>query len=106
MKRACGLLLAVILLAGCGDDTKNFDEKRMNTRFDALDYQMSDLEISQPPYVENLERLTRRYLALIHEYEDELGADEVKSRLGEKAAELEAYCLSCATTLEREREKY
>ena len=106
MKRACGLLLAVILLAGCGDDTPNVDRKRMNARFDTLNYQMSDAELAPPPYVENLERLTRRYLALIHEYEDTLGADEIKNRLAEKASELEDYCLSCATTLRSEREKY
>ena len=106
MKRACGLVLAVILIAGCGDDKPNVDTKRMNARFNTLNYQISDIELGPPPYVDHLELLTRRYLALIHEYEDTLGADEIKNRLAAKASELEAYCLSCAGTLEREREKF
>src|SRR5262245_11669705 len=107
MKRACGLLLAVILLAGCGDDNQSAaDMQRMNDRFATLDYQMSDVELGPPPYVDHLELLTRRYLALIHEYEDELGLDKVKNRLTAKSAELEEFCLSCAGTLIREREKY
>jgi hypothetical protein len=56
--------------------------------------------------VDNLERLTRRYIALIHEYEDELGADEIEARLQEKSGELEPYCLPCVTLVDSERVKY
>ena len=106
MKRAGGLLLAAIVLAGCGSDEPTAAEKRMNERFDQVDYLMKDVEISQPPYVDNLERLTRRYLALIREYEDELGADEIKARLQEKSGELEPYCLPCVTLVDNERARY
>ena len=106
MKRACGLLLAVVVLAGCGVDEPTAAEKRMNVRFDRLDYQMGNVEVSAPPYQDNLERLTRRYIALIHEYEDELGANEIKTRLQQKSEELDDYCLPCATTVDRERARY
>jgi hypothetical protein len=106
MKRACGLLLGVIVLAGCGADEPTAAEKRMNIRFDRLDYLMGNVEISAPPYQENLERLTRRYIALIHEYEDELGPEEIKNRLQQKSEELDDYCLPCAATVDRERDRY
>ena len=106
MKRACGLLLAAIVLAGCGADEPTAGEKRVNVRFDRLDYLMGNVEISAPPYQDNLERLTRRYIALIHEYEDELGANEIKTRLQQKSEELDDYCLPCATTVDRERARY
>ena len=106
MKRACGLLLAVIVLAGCGGAEPTAAEKRMNVRFDRLDYLMGNVEISAPPYQANLERLTRRYIALIREYEDELGPDEIKRRLEQKSEEVDDYCLPCATTIDRERARY
>jgi hypothetical protein len=106
MKRACGLLLAVIVLAGCGSDEPTAAEKRMNVRFDRVDYEMGNVEISAPPYQENLEQLTRRYIALIHEYQDELGADEIKKRLEQKSDELDDYCLPCASTVDQERARY
>ena len=68
MKRVCGLLLAVIFLAGCGSDEPTAAEKRMQLKFDQLDYEMGNVEISAPPYQENLQRLTTKYIALIHQY--------------------------------------
>ena len=106
MRRACGLVLAVIVLAGCGGDEPTAAEKRMNLRFDRLDYRMGNVEVSAPPYQANLEQLTRRYLALIHEYEDLLGADEIKKRLEQKSEELDDYCLPCATIVDSERARY
>lgn len=57
-------------------------------------------------YNENLETLTQEYLQAIRKYDDDLGDDEVKQRLADKAAEIQPYCLPCAGTLESEREKY
>ena len=54
----------------------------------------------------HLERLTRQYITLVHEYEDQLGTVEVRRRLVQKAEELAPYCLSCTTTLDDERKKY
>jgi hypothetical protein len=96
----------VILLAGCGSDEPTAAEKRMDARFVNVDATMGNVMIHPPPYQENLERLTRRYIALIREYEDELGDDEAKRRLEDKSAELSPYCLPCVTTLDLEAEKY
>ena len=96
----------MVLLAGCGGDEPTAAEKRMEARFADVDSTMGNVEISAPPYQENLERLTRRYIALIREYDDELGDDEVKRRLADKSAELSPYCLPCVTTLDLEAEKY
>jgi hypothetical protein len=106
MKRVCGLLLAVTFLAGCGSDEPTAAEKRMQLKFDRLDYEMGNVEISAPPYQENLQRLTTKYIALIHQYEDELGTDEVKKRLEDKALELDDYCLPCSGAMDAERAKY
>jgi hypothetical protein len=100
------VLLAVAVLAGCGSDEPTAAEKRMNNRFDELDYTMGNVEISAPPYQDNLMTLTRRYVALIREYADELGDDEVKKRLEDKALELGPYCLPCVTVVDLEAEKY
>ena len=106
MKSACGLLLAVVVLAGCGGDEPTAAEKRMKMRFDTLDYTMSNVEMSAPPFQENLMRLTRRYIALIREYADELGDDEVKKRLEDKSLNFGPYCLPCVTMVDREAERY
>jgi hypothetical protein len=107
MKGACGALLAAVMLAGCGGGREpTAAEKHMNSRFDQLDYTMGNVEISAPPFQENLMRLTRRYIALIREYADELGDDEVRKRLEDKAFELSPYCLPCMTMVDLEAQKY
>ena len=102
MKIAGVLLLAAVLLAGCGASVST---KAMDTKFAKVDYDMASVEDGKTPGV-HLERLTRQYIALIHEYEDQLGTDEVKRRLAQKAAALSPYCLSCTTMLDDERKKY
>jgi hypothetical protein len=106
MKSACGVLLVAVVLAGCGAHEPSADEKRMNTKFDKLDYTMGNVEISAPPFQENLMRLTRSYIALIREYADDLGDDEVRKRLEDKAFELSPYCLPCVTMVDLEAQKY
>jgi hypothetical protein len=50
--------------------------------------------------------LTRRYIALIGEYADELGDDEVSKRLKDKTFELGPYCQACVTMVDLEARKY
>jgi hypothetical protein len=105
MRRAAALLLLPILLAGCGQG--NPDERTMKNRFERLDYSIATLETVTSPYNEqNFERLTRRYIALVHEYADQLGADGAQRRLADKATELEPFCLPCTGTLNDEAKKY
>ena len=101
-------LLAVAFLGGCrGDDRQSAAEKAaMDARFAELDYAISNVTLSQPPYQENLEPLIDQYVATIRKYADDLGDDEVNRRLAEKAAELEPFCLPCVGVLDRERENH
>jgi hypothetical protein len=96
------LLLAAVLLVGCGQDTS---VKAMNAKFAKVDYDMATIETGATPH-EHLARLTRQYIALTREYGDQLGTEEVKRRLAEKARELAPYCLPCTATLDNERKKY
>lgn len=102
MKIATVLLFAAVLLAGCGPSQSS---KAMDAKFAKVDYDMASIEDGKTPG-EHLEKLTRKYIALIHEYDDQLGTDEVKRLLAEKAAALAPYCLSCTTMLDDERKKY
>ena len=108
MARAAAVVLGTVLLAGCAFGTNERSEaaKEANIEFQRLDYQMSNVELSAPPFQERLERLTTRYIALIREYDEDIGDDEVKKRLEEKAFELSSYCLPCTGMLDSEREKY
>ena len=102
------LILAATLLAGCrgGDHQSAAQKSAMDARFAELDYAISNATLSQPPYEEHLDPLIKRYVATIRKYADDLGDDEVKQRLAEKAAEVEPFCVPCAGVLDREREKY
>jgi hypothetical protein len=78
----------------------------MNARFAEIDYAISNVTLSAPPYQENLDPLTDQYVEAIEQYADDLGDNEVKRRLEEKAAEVAPFCLPCADVLDWEREKY
>jgi len=107
MKTSAGLLLAAALLVGCGGHKQSAAEKAaMEARFAELDYAMSSVTLSAPPYNENLEGLTEQYVKAIRKYHDDLGDDELKRRLADKAVELAPYCLPCVGMLDQEREKY
>ena len=102
MKTAGVLLLGAVLLAGCGTAAST---NAMDAKFDKVDYEMASIEEGETTG-EHLERLTRQYVALIREYADELGDDEVKKRLEDKAFELGPYCLPCVTIVDLEAQKY
>jgi hypothetical protein len=104
MRRAAGLLLVAILLAGCGKQSA--PEKGMNAKFEKLDYTMATWENLAAPYGTDLAKATQQYIALIREYADQLGPDEAKRRLVEKGDEVGPYCLPCKGTLYDEARKY
>jgi len=98
-------LSAVVLLAGCGgnDDAA---KRAMQLKFQQIDYKMASMETSAAPFSTNLQEATQQYIALVHDYDDELGAKEAQRRLVEKGDEMGPYCLPCKTTLYEEAGKY
>ena len=102
MKLAGVLLVAAVLLVGCGQAAS---EDAIKAKFAKVDYDMATIEEGKTTG-EHLVRLTRRYIALTREYADELGDDEVRRRLEDKAFELGPYCLPCVTMVDLEAQKY
>ena len=98
-----GLLLPVILLAGCGQDNP---PENMNAKFEKLDYQIAARETVAAPSDPSIARLTREYAALVRKYASELGPAEAKRRLTREADEVGQYCLACAATLYDAAKKY
>ena len=100
------LLLATLLLAGCGGGSG--DRKAMEVKFEKLDYQISTLETlhggtyNQPHF----EQATQQYIALVHQYADLLGPKEARQRLTEASDGIAPYCLPCAGVLTEEAKKF
>jgi hypothetical protein len=101
-----GVLLLAAVLAGCGGDDDAAAEKAMDIKFQQIDYKIATMETLAAPYTDNLEAATQQYIALVHDYDDELGPKEAQRRLVEKGDELGPYCLPCKTTLYQEAGKY
>jgi hypothetical protein len=104
--RLAVVLLAASLLSGCGDN-RSADEKTMDTKFERIDFEISTLETVTSSYnTDHFVAATRRYIALVDEYSDLLGADEAKRRLNDESDTLSSYCLPCAGMLAEEASKY
>jgi hypothetical protein len=97
------VLVAALLVAGCGTGrTGAMDEK-----FQKIDFEFSTLETVNSAYnMDDFLRETRKYIALVRQYADQLGADEARRRLREKGDELSGYCLPCSANLASEALKY
>jgi len=79
----------------------------MNHKFERLDFQISTLETINSSYNEqHFARLTQKYIALVHQYADQLGRDEARRRLVELGDELDPYCLPCTGVLYIEAKKF
>ena len=106
MKRLLvGVLLAVALPAGCGED----DSARASrsTTSSSARFQDDALRDRKSAYNQgHLEDATKEYVALARRYADVLGHDEIKRRLNAKAEELSSYCLPCSGALTEEAKKY
>jgi hypothetical protein len=103
LTRVAGLLLVVLMLAGCGQK----DTTAMNHKFEKLDFQISTLETINSSYnQQHFAVLTQKYIALVHEYEGTLGKDEARQRLVQLGDELDSYCLPCTGVLYIEAKKF
>ena len=100
------LLLAVPLLAACGNDSA--DRKAMETKFEQLDFKLTTYEqaTSSTYNLPHFTRATKQYIALVRQYKDVLGPKEAKRRLTEERDGIAPYCLPCAGTLDDELKKY
>jgi hypothetical protein len=102
MTRIAGLLLVVLLLAGCGQG----DTTAREHKFEQLDFKIAGLETINSQYnQQHFAELTQKYIALVHQYEAELGKKEAKRRLVELGDELDAFCLPCTGVLYVEARK-
>jgi PBP1b-binding outer membrane lipoprotein LpoB len=102
MTRIAGLLLVVLLLAGCGQG----DTTAMNHKFEQLDFKLAGLETINSQYnQQHFAQLTQKYIALVHRYEGQLGKKEARRRLVELGDELNSYCLPCTGVLYIEARK-
>jgi hypothetical protein len=100
------LLLAVPLLAGCGNQSG--DRKAMETKFEQLDFKLTTYEqaTSSTYNLPHFTRATRQYIALVRHYKDLLGPKEAKRRLREERDGIAPYCLPCAGSLDEEANRY
>jgi hypothetical protein len=100
------LLLAAVFPVACGDN-RSSDRKAMEVKFQKIDYEMATLETSTAAYNQTyLAKATQQYIALLREYADQLGPDEVKRRLVEKGDEVGPYCPPCMAMLDDEAKTY
>src|ERR1044072_9662343 len=90
------LLLAVPLLAGCGD--KSGGPQAMETKFEQLDFKLTTYEqaTSSTYNLPHFTRLTNQYIALVRQYKDTLGSKAAKRRLLEERDGIAPYCLPWA----------
>ena len=99
------VLLLAVVVAGCGSN-RSAAQKKMDAKFDRIDYAMANLETLTAAYGPNLRQATQSYIRLVRQYVGLLGADEAKHRLNEKGDEVSSYCLACAATLYDEAKRY
>ena len=97
MRFAGVLLIAVVLLSGCGDERTPVEKK-----LSSVDYKMAALEVGVAPSRQLLQKLTLQYIALTRQYADALGPAQVKEKLEAKELELQAYCLPCSALVTEE----
>jgi ABC-type glycerol-3-phosphate transport system substrate-binding protein len=103
MRRGAGVLVLVLglVLAGCGGGGQSSAAKqRMNDRFDALETKITtQYETAATPYNNYLEKAARQYVALVHEYRNQLGPKEAKQRLMAMGNQIADFCTACAGDL-------
>jgi hypothetical protein len=99
-------LLAALVVAGCGNSRPGA-KTTMEHKFQKLDFEMTNLETVNSAYNDRqFAAETRKYIALVRQYADQLGRAEARRRLMQTSDELSPYCLPCSATLASEATKY
>jgi hypothetical protein len=110
MKRLAPLLLIATLAAGCGEERHHQSEAeriKMENEFGQVAVDIGTATKGSGGADESLmEQYTNDYVALTRKYADDLGDDEVKTRLTDEVAQVQPWCLPCAEILLRESAKY
>jgi hypothetical protein len=106
MKRLSPIMLVALLAAGCGGhEQSKADRAAMNAEFAKIDFRIAQWTMGPGyAYQNDLEQLTRRYVAATRKYHDDFGDKEVKRRLTNEARQLAPWCLQCVDILRREVE--
>ena len=94
------------LASGCGGhEQSKADRAAMNAEFARIDFRIAQYTMGPgPARPEELEALTRRYVATTRKYRDDLGDAEVSRRLSHEAEQVAPTCLPCVEILRREAE--
>ena len=105
MRRGVGALVLAILLAGCGGQSSS--AQRANDKLDALEATIAtQYETAATTYNNYLQKATRRYIALVRRYADQIGPKEARQRLMSEGDSVASFCPPCAGDLRDEARRY
>jgi len=105
MRRGVGALVLAILLAGCGGQSSS--AQRANDKLDAFEATIAtQYETAATPYNNYLQKATRRYIALVRRYADQIGPKEARQRLMSEGDSVASFCPPCAGDLRDEARRY
>jgi hypothetical protein len=102
--------LIAVLAAGCGEKRHHqtaAERAKMENEFGRLQVSIGEATKGSGPADEPvMERYTNDYVALTRKYADDLGDDEVKTRLTDEVSQVQPWCLVCGQILLRESANY
>ena len=109
LKRLAALLVIAVVAAGCGEKRHHqtaAERAKMENEFGRTpgEHRRGD-QGSGPADEPTMEGYTNDYVALTRKYADDLGGDEVKTKLTDEVSQVQPWCLVCGQILlPRERE--
>lgn len=105
LRRGAVALVLATLLAGCGSTSSS--QQRANDQLDAFEAKIAtQYETAATPYNDYLEKATKRYIALVQRYADQIGSKEARQRLRSESDSVSSFCPPCAGDLLDAARKY